>query len=98
VLMQRIASRDRPYERNMEWDYIDQLSQAYDVFFTHPHQYGNHFDSPTLVLDTNSLDYIRCPEDLSLVETRIRQALKIAPFQPELPLDASHANYSSSPP
>src|SRR4030043_1950194 len=33
VLMQRIASRDRPYERNMEWNYIDQLNQAYDAFF-----------------------------------------------------------------
>jgi deoxyguanosine kinase len=97
VLMQRIASRDRPYERNMERDYIDQLNQAYEAFFSHPHQFGNHFDSPTLVLDTNSLDYVRFPEDLTLVEARIRQALRIAPFQPELPLDAAHANYSSSP-
>ncbi|HBY08813.1 MAG TPA: hypothetical protein DEH22_13925, partial [Chloroflexi bacterium] len=33
VLMQRIASRDRSYERNMEWDYIDQLNRAYEMFF-----------------------------------------------------------------
>jgi deoxyguanosine kinase len=32
VLMQRIASRDRPYERNMEIDYIDQINHAYDTF------------------------------------------------------------------
>src|SRR5512136_759669 len=33
VLMQRIASRDRPYERNMERDYISELIGAYDDFY-----------------------------------------------------------------
>ena len=33
TLMQRIALRDRPYERQMERGYIDQLNQAYDSFF-----------------------------------------------------------------
>jgi hypothetical protein len=40
-----------------------------------------------LVLDTNSLDYVRSPEDLKRVENRIRQSLKLVPFQPELPLN-----------
>ena len=34
MLMQRIAQRDRPYERNMERDYIDELNQAYEDFFS----------------------------------------------------------------
>jgi deoxyguanosine kinase len=86
VLMQRIASRDRPYERNMDRDYIDQLNQAYDAFFIQ-NQARNVAGAVTvLTLDTNELDYIRRPEDLKWVENRIRQALKQVPFQAPLPL------------
>src|SRR5512143_2588844 len=35
TLMQRIALRDRPYERSMERSYIAELGSAYDDFFTH---------------------------------------------------------------
>ncbi len=86
VLMQRIASRDRPYERNMERDYISQLIQAYDDFFIN-NQTRNVGGSVTVLpLDTNELDYVRRVEDLRLVENRIRQTLKQVPFQAELPL------------
>ncbi len=83
--MQRIALRDRPYERNMDRAYIDELNQAYEQFFANPQQRR----SPVLVLDTNQLDYVRRPEDLTLVENRLRQALMLTPFQPELPLNLS---------
>ena len=33
TLMQRIALRDRPYERQMESSYIADLNQAYDALF-----------------------------------------------------------------
>ncbi len=82
VLMQRIASRDRSYERNMERAYIGQLNQAYEAFFG-----DYHHGSPVLAIDTNELDYLRHPEELKWVENRIRQALKLSPFQPELPLE-----------
>jgi len=82
VLMQRIAFRDRTYERNMERAYIDELNQAYEAFFSGSRQQG----SPILKLDTNHLNYVQNPGDLDWVENRIRQALKLAPFQPELPL------------
>jgi len=86
VLMQRIASRDRPYERNMERDYIDQLNHAYDSFFIE-NQARNVAGSVTvLTLDTNELDYIRRVDDLKWVENRIRQSLKQVPFQASLPL------------
>src|SRR5512135_287463 len=53
VLMQRIALRDRPYERNMEVDYIEQLNRSYEDFFSKP------YDSvPVLTIDTNSLNII----------------------------------------
>lgn len=83
VLMQRIAFRDRPYERNMERAYIEELNQAYESFYTDkPNR-----RSPVLIIDTNTLDYVRKREDLDLVEHRIRQALKMPPYQVELPLD-----------
>ncbi len=83
VLMQRIAMRDRPYERNMDPAYIDELNKAYEAFFN-DHQERR---SPVLTLDTNELNYVRRKEDLKWVENRIRQALKMSPFQPELPMD-----------
>jgi deoxyguanosine kinase len=85
TLMQRIASRDRPYERNIERDYIAELNQAYDDFYL-PRQQEANPTTPVLVLDTNHLDYVRHPEDLKLVENRIRQVLRLSPFQAELPL------------
>jgi deoxyguanosine kinase len=85
VLMQRIALRDRPYERNMDREYIDRLNREYEAYF------GDHAPvrhvAPVLVIDTDPLDYIQNPEHLKWVENRIRQALKLAPFQPELPLE-----------
>ncbi len=85
VLMQRIAMRDRPYERNMERAYIDELNHAYDRFFSD----GFQRRSPVLTVETNELDYVRRPADLKWVEARIRQALQNVPFQPELPLQPS---------
>jgi deoxyguanosine kinase len=82
VLMQRIAFRDRPYERNMDRAYIHELNQAYDEFFAD----SKGRRSPVLLVDTNDLDIVRKREDIERVETRIRQALKLSPYQPELPL------------
>ncbi len=86
VLMQRIASRDRPYERNMELEYIDQLNRAYDSFFIENQARNVTGNVAVLTLDTNELDYVRRVEDLKWVENRIRQALKQVPFQASLPL------------
>jgi len=83
TLMQRIALRDRPYERAMERAYIAELNEAYDRFFM---ENGNH-TAPVLVIDSNQLDFVRKAEDLQWVEERIRQRLQLSPFQPELPMD-----------
>lgn len=82
VLMQRIALRDRAIERMMERDYIHALNQAYDDYFLR-----EKHATPTLVIDTNQRDFVRTEEDLMWIETRIRQALQMAPFQPELPIE-----------
>jgi deoxyguanosine kinase len=81
TLMQRIAFRDRPYERNMEQDYIHQLNLAYEEFFGDHHQ-----EAMVLQIETDDLDYVRNPEALKFVENRIRQTLRLPPFQQELPL------------
>jgi deoxyguanosine kinase len=82
VLMQRIASRDRSYERNMEFEYIAQLHGAYEDFFGDSHQ-----GAEVLSIDTDQLDYVKDSEALKYVEERLRQALKLPPFQWELPLE-----------
>jgi deoxyguanosine kinase len=84
VLMHRITQRDRPYERNMEWSYIEQLCHAYDEFFA-----NHHRGAPVVTIETEQQDYLRDPDQLKWVENRIRQAMKMTPFQPELPLDMS---------
>ena len=83
TLMARIAFRDRPYERNMDREYIHQLNLTYESFFSDPDQ-----DSVFLTIDTDDLDYVRSPESLKFVENRIRQTLRLPPFQQELPLEA----------
>lgn len=82
VLMQRITSRDRSYERNMEWGYIDQLNRAYEEFFGDTHQ-----GPPVLTIDTNDLNYVAKPQDLQWVENHIHQTLKLPPYQEQLPLE-----------
>lgn len=85
MLLQRITLRDRPYERNMERDYIAQLNQAYDEFFL---ESKPRF--AVLVIDSDPLDFVRLPGDLEWIENRIRQTLHLPPFQPELPLEAEN--------
>jgi len=81
TLMQRIALRDRTYERQMERSYIDELNHAYDDFFAKPFDH-----TPVLIVDTDNLNVIQNPEDLKLIEIRIRQSLSLPPFQQTLPL------------
>jgi len=86
TLMQRIAQRDRPYERNMQRSYIHQLNVAYDQFYSDSRSSHRPNATPVLVVDSDHLDYVRRAEDLKWVEERIRQALKLSPFQAELPI------------
>ncbi|HKI54087.1 MAG TPA: deoxynucleoside kinase [Anaerolineales bacterium] len=81
TLMQRIALRDRPYERQMERAYIDELNHAYEDFFSKPFDH-----TPVLAIDTNDLNIIQNPEHLKMMEDRIKQSLSLPPFQQALPL------------
>ncbi len=79
VALDRIALRDRPYERDMDPDYIRRLNAAYEAYFS------AESDVSVLIIDTNHLDYVHNPEDLEDVAGRIRLALGIPPYQPALP-------------
>lgn len=81
TLMQRIALRDRPYERQMERAYINELNLAYDEFFSKPFDH-----TPVLTIDSNDLNIVQIPEHLRQVEERIRQSLSLPPFQQALPM------------
>jgi deoxyguanosine kinase len=79
TLMQRIATRDRSYERNMERGYIEMLNQTYEEFFSHPYE-----TTPVLTIDTNPLDFVHHTGHLKIIENRIREALNLSPYQPPL--------------
>ncbi len=81
TLMNRIAFRDRPYERQMERSYIDELNHAYEDFFSKPFDH-----TPVLKIDSNELNIIQNTEHIKLVENRIRETLGLTPFQQSLPL------------
>ena len=81
VLMHRIAQRDRHYERQMAVDYINTLNHTYEDHF------ARYPAGMVLPINTNEIDYVRSDDDLALVSQRIRQALKLAPFQESLPID-----------
>ena len=87
TLMQRIALRDRSYERNMERNYIDQLNRTYEFFFSKPYD-----STPVLKIDTNPLNIVQNAEHLKLIENRIRESLRLSPFQPGLPLTEKSSN------
>ncbi len=81
ILMQRIAMRDRPYERNMEEAYIGTLNQAYEDFF------DKYFQGvPVLRIDTNKLNIVSSADDRGQVEQQIRKRLSELPRQTQMPL------------
>jgi deoxyadenosine/deoxycytidine kinase len=65
TLMARIARRGRPYERDMERDYIRSLNEAYNHFFFH------YNEAPLLVVNTNGIDFVNNSEDFDDLLGRI---------------------------
>jgi deoxyadenosine/deoxycytidine kinase len=68
VLLQRIALRGKPYERDVEREYLEDLNSAYNHFFFH------YNGSPLLVVNTNDLDFVNRKQDL---EDLVRQILEV---------------------
>ena len=66
TLMERIARRGRPFERDMDRTYIASLNEAYNHFFFH------YVEAPLLVVNTNSIDFVNDPDDFRDLLKRIR--------------------------
>lgn len=83
IAMERIAKRDRSYERSMDEAYIQAINDAY----------RDHFAAMSrekyLPIDTNEMDFVSNREDLSRIVNEIRRTLGVPPFQPELPFDGA---------
>lgn len=80
VLMERIALRDRLYERGMEQAYIESLAGTYDGYF------AEYRHAPVLTLNTDHLDIVHRAEDLNEVVERVKTKLHQVTYQPPLPL------------
>jgi deoxyguanosine kinase len=76
TLMGRITQRDRPYERDMDRDYIETLRQAYEEFFS------MQWDVAVLTIDTNNLNFVTRPDDFQAISSRIRDFLQEGVLQP----------------
>jgi deoxyadenosine/deoxycytidine kinase len=65
TLMERIARRNRAFEKDMDRDYIARLTDAYNHHFFH------YTDTPLLVVNTNTIDFVNQPDDYEDLVRRI---------------------------
>ncbi|MEM1041718.1 MAG: 2-amino-4-hydroxy-6-hydroxymethyldihydropteridine diphosphokinase [Bacteroidota bacterium] len=68
-LMENIAQRGRDYEKDMDRDYIAELSGAYDQYFKH------YTRGPLLIIDGTTMDFVNDPDDF---ERLVRQIAAMA--------------------
>lgn len=66
LLYKRIKQRDRSYERNIEYDYLVKLCEAYNSFFIH------YNISQLLIVNIKGFDFLMSP-DLDLIYREIIQ-------------------------
>jgi deoxyadenosine/deoxycytidine kinase len=65
TLLARIRERGRPFEREMDRDYLLALNEAYNYFFFH------YTEAPLLVVNTDAIDFVRRAGDLDDLARRI---------------------------
>jgi deoxyadenosine/deoxycytidine kinase len=68
VLLKRIEQRARPYEFNMDVDYLELLNQAYNHFFFH------YSSAPLLIINTNNIDFVKNSSDFEEIIEQIQHA------------------------
>ncbi len=80
TLLERVAQRDRSYERGISRDYLDSLNKLYDRWI-------DAFTlCPVLTVPADQLDYVARPRHLELVARKIHEKLSgkdIVVFDPE---------------
>ncbi|HJU86979.1 MAG TPA: deoxynucleoside kinase, partial [Gemmatimonadota bacterium] len=81
VLMDRVRTRNRPFERDLEQDYMARLAEAYDRFF-------EVWPGRLLVIDVSALDFVGREADYAAVRALVEhKAAEIEAGQRELALE-----------
>ena len=65
TLCRRIRKRGRIYEQRIDEDYVDAINNAYNQFFF------NYTDSPLLIINTNTIDFIDNDADFEELVSQI---------------------------
>jgi deoxyadenosine/deoxycytidine kinase len=68
VLIERIQSRRRDFERDLPREYLERINEAYNRYFF------RYSETPLLVVNTNFIDFVNRPEDF---ENLIREILSM---------------------
>ena len=68
VLAERLRRRNRDFERDISYEYLERLSSAYRDFFFY------YDEAPLLVVDTSEIDFVANPEDLTQLIREIDRA------------------------
>jgi deoxyguanosine kinase len=64
-LMHNITQRDRPMERGMDRQYISDLADSYNKFFS------QYYKAPLIVIDSSSMEFINSDKDFDLILSAI---------------------------
>ena len=59
VLGERLRRRNRDFERDISYEYLERVSTAYRDFFFY------YDEAPLLVVDTSEIDFVNNPRDLA---------------------------------
>jgi len=70
VLLHRIRSRNIPYEKDIDLEYLKMLTEAYNYYFFH------YDHTPLLVVNTSEIDFVNRKEDLAQMIREIKQMKK----------------------
>lgn len=65
VLLQRVKKRGHDYEKGVDIDYLEGLTEAYNRYFL------NYAETPLLVVDSSSVNYMENPSDFANLKREI---------------------------
>ncbi|MBN1102508.1 MAG: deoxynucleoside kinase [Deltaproteobacteria bacterium] len=65
VLMHRIKRRNKKYEKNIGYRYLESVNEAFNEFFFH------YTECPLLVVNASEIDFVHVPEDFEDLVERI---------------------------
>ncbi|WP_070121770.1 deoxynucleoside kinase [Bacillus marinisedimentorum] len=74
TLLERISMRGRDIEKNIDPQYLKQLSEDYDVFMDSFQK--RHPDVPVITFNGDSLDFVLNKDDLQYILTTLEETLK----------------------